>query len=175
MAHTTSCCCATPSPAGRRRTSPTTTARSRRGRSAATAVVEHLTASRAIPDLVLCSSARRTVETLERIGECLRPDTAVEVDDRLYGAGCGTLLARARQFPEAVGTAMFIGHNPGIEDLAALLAGDGDPTSLDEMGAKFPTAAIAHLRIDPRGVSWLQEAPSSSSSGRPGSATRLSR
>ena len=43
---------------------------------------------------------------------------------------------------------MFIGHNPGIEDLAALLAGDGDPTSLDEMGAKFPTAAIAHLRID---------------------------
>ena len=121
---------------------------SSRGRSAATAVVEHLTASGAIPDLVLCSSARRTVETLERIGECLRPDTAVDVDDRLYGAGCGTLLACARQFPEAVGTAMFIGHNPGIEDLAALLAGDGDPTSLDEMGAKFPTAAIAHLRID---------------------------
>ena len=48
---------------------------------------------------------------------------------------------------------MFIGHNPGIEDLAALLAGDGVPASLEAMGTKFPTAAIAHLRIE---VPWSE-------------------
>ena len=42
---------------------------------------------------------------------------------------------------------LIIGHNPGIGDLAVMLAGHGD-TSLASIAAKFPTAAFANLTID---------------------------
>jgi phosphohistidine phosphatase len=45
---------------------------------------------------------------------------------------------------------LLIGHNPGIAELAVMLAGDGDRAARAAMAAKFPTAALARLRIDQR-------------------------
>ena len=111
-----------------------------RGRQAATLVGRHLRASAPVPDLVLCSSARRTRETLELLD--IGAATEVVVEDRLYGAGAGDLLARLRTVPAAVKSVLLIGHNPGIEQLAALLI-DSDGATAES----FPTAALADVRL----------------------------
>jgi phosphohistidine phosphatase len=129
---------------------------SERGRRAAVAVRDHLARVGTMPELVLCSSAVRTVQTLELIRPSLPAGTAVEIDPELYGADSGELLARLRQVSTSVRSTMLIGHNPGIENLAASLVGTGDDTARMAMRSKFPTAAIAHLAIEHR---WSALAP----------------
>ena len=101
-----------------------------------------------MPELVLCSSAVRTVETLDGIRGALSAETTIEIEPDLYGADVAELLERVRRVPEAVGCVLLIGHNPGMEDLAMLLTGSGDAAARATMAAKFPTAAIAHLRVE---------------------------
>ena len=48
---------------------------------------------------------------------------------------------------------MVIGHNPGLEDLALALAGDGTEAALRQLRTKFPTAALATLDV---GGAWPQ-------------------
>jgi phosphohistidine phosphatase len=96
-------------------------------------------------DLVLCSSALRTRETLERMTEAFG-DAEIVVEDELYGATDDELLERLRRVAEADETVAVIGHNPGIHDLAIALAGSGE--GLDRMQAKFPTGALARLEFD---------------------------
>ena len=112
------------------------------------AVRRHLENVRTMPELVLCSSAVRTVETLDGVRECPAAETAIEIEPELYGADVAELLERLRRVPEAVRGVMLIGHNPGVEDLALLLTGAGDAAARAAMASKFPTAAMAHLRID---------------------------
>jgi len=86
-----------------------------------------------VPDRVLCSQARRARETLEAV---LEATGYVEqrLDERIYEATAGTLaeLADAHRDAERL---LLVGHNPGLERLAALMhsgqSGDyrGMPTS----------------------------------------------
>ncbi len=102
-------------------------------------------------DLVLCSSARRTRATLEGLALELDPGALVSVEEALYHADPGSLLARLRSLgelatpPRAV---LLIGHNPGLEELAGALVGSGDRRTRRRMAAKFPTAALATLALD---------------------------
>jgi phosphohistidine phosphatase len=119
-----------------------------RGVKASARLREHLGRSRVAPDLVLCSPAVRTVETLDRVRDGLPADTRIEIEDDLYGAGADSLLARLRRLPDALGSLMLIGHNPGIEDLALGLVGDGDASVLERMRRKYPTGGLATLSFD---------------------------
>jgi phosphohistidine phosphatase len=119
-----------------------------RGRRAATALAGHLQELAAPPELVVCSSAARTVETLQLIRSGLPVDTAVTIDEELYEEDADELLSRVRELPSSATSVMVIGHNPGIGDLAAMLAGRGDRAAQQAMAAKFPTAALAELTID---------------------------
>ncbi len=94
------------------------------------------------PELVLCSSAVRTRQTLELIRPALGTST-VTVEDDLYAASSDDLLERLRSLPDTVASVMLIGHNPGLEELALALASSG--TELGRLEAKFPTAALATL------------------------------
>ena len=82
-----------------------------RGHRAAERVGAHLRASDHRPDLVLCSTSRRTRETLERLG---LGGTDVRMEDRLYAADDETLLERVRELPEDVGAVLVVAHNPGL-------------------------------------------------------------
>jgi phosphohistidine phosphatase len=119
-----------------------------RGRKAAKRLAGYMRSEAVAPALVLCSSAARTRETLERVRPGLYGDPVVEVEDELYGAGERTLLARLRRVPDSIPSVMLIGHNPGLEDLVVSLAGDGD--RLRDVRAKFPTGALATLEWDGR-------------------------
>ena len=113
-------------------------------------VAEHLHSLNARIDLVLCSSAVRTRQTLGLIQPALG-DAPVEFEDQLYGASADTLLARLHGVPDSVGSALMIGHNPGMQDLALCLAAPGPGRSA--VVAKFPTGALATLAITDH--SWL--------------------
>jgi phosphohistidine phosphatase len=51
---------------------------------------------------------------------------------------------------------MLIGHNPGLQDLAVSLAGQGDRGLRQRLESKFPTAALATLAIGDGGWSSLE-------------------
>jgi phosphohistidine phosphatase len=124
-----------------------------RGRRDAKRVAKHLRRTGDEPELVLCSSAARTRETLELVRPALVGAT-VMVEEELYGASSDELLARIRLVPDAVVSVMVIGHNPGLHELALALASAGDER--DRLEAKFPTAALATLALAKR---WSQLAP----------------
>lgn len=93
-----------------------------------------------LPDLVLCSPAARTRETLEAVlGVIGYVDQRLE--PAIYEATPGTLAALADRHRE-LGRLMLVGHNPGLERLAALLHSG---QSGDYRG--MPPGAIAHLRL----------------------------
>ena len=118
-----------------------------RGRRAAKALARHLREERIEPELVLCSTARRARETLERIEPALGV-ADVRFEPALYGASAGALLERLHDVPDHVGSVMLIGHNPGLQELALELAHSGP--KLHELAAKFPTAALATLELPHR-------------------------
>jgi phosphohistidine phosphatase len=124
-----------------------------RGRRDAKRLSKHLRRLEAGPDLVLCSSAARTQETLDLLGSALE-DSTVLLEEELYGASRDDLLARVRLVPDAVTSVMVIGHNPGLHELALELVSTGD--ELTRLERKFPTCALATLTI---AGSWERMAP----------------
>jgi len=116
-----------------------------RGRRATTALARHLRREDIQPALVLCSPARRTVETFERIASAFGAGVTLLVDAELYGASGEELVHRLHEVPEDVSSVMVIGHNPGLQNLAILLAGVGEPRALERLRTKFPTGALATL------------------------------
>ena len=116
-----------------------------RGRKAARAMGRYLKSSGTKPELVLCSPARRTRETLKLMAEAGAVMPKVKFKDWLYAASASTILAHVEVLPSKVGSAMLIGHNPGLEELATSLAGRG--ADLSRLREKYPTGALAALRI----------------------------
>lgn len=128
-----------------------------RGERAAATMAAYFRRTGIVPDLVLCSSARRTVDTLAGLRAGLPESLDVEVSDDLYEVGSRGLLDRLRRVPESVGILVLIGHNPGLEDLTSRLAGPGsDPGAVQALGRKFPTGALASLAFEGgwSGLSW---------------------
>jgi phosphohistidine phosphatase len=111
----------------------------RRGRKASKRMAGHLGRGDVEPQLVLCSSARRTRETLERISPALGEEASVLVERELYAASADELLERLRRVPDETSSVMLIGHNPGIARLALLLGG---------LERKYPTGALATLAFE---------------------------
>ena len=118
-----------------------------RGRDAAARIGRHLAEREVHPDLVLCSPALRTRETIELVANGLGAELEIDYEDELYLASERDLRHRVEQVPESVASVLLVGHNPGIAELAQELAARGHPDALAEMRGKFPTGALAELRI----------------------------
>ena len=123
----------------------------KRGRVAALRMAQYLKDEGLVPDLVLVSPARRTMETWELVRPVLG-DIQARRDGRIYEAPVSRLVAVLREVEPEAGTLMMIGHNPGFEDLAALLIGDGEQDGIQRMRHKYPTAGLAVIDF-PKG-SW---------------------
>lgn len=74
-------------------------------------------------DLVVCSTAQRTRQTLALVAPELDPVPDSRFDGRLYDATVSGLIAVARELPDECRSALFIGHNPGLEALVSVLSG----------------------------------------------------
>lgn len=91
-------------------------------------------------DRVLCSPARRARETLEAVLE-LTGYIEQRLDERIYEATAGTVASLVDEHREAE-RLLLVGHNPGLERLAALMHSGqtGDYRGM-------PTASIALLAL----------------------------
>jgi phosphohistidine phosphatase len=114
---------------------------SRRGREAAQRVGEHLPAALGQLDLVLVSSAVRTRQTLDLVLGRFAALPRTLIEDELYLASADRLLERLRRLAEEDRNVLLIGHNPGLRELALMLADAAAPASLPLVSGKFPTAA----------------------------------
>ena len=125
----------------------------KRGRNAAPLMGEYLRKHGLVPELVLCSAARRAIETWGLAGEAMSKGGAAPAQTKylrsLYLAPPSRMLAALRRTPDEVESVLMVGHNPGFEHLAMGLAGPGSKAEAERrMEAKFPTAALAELRFE---------------------------
>lgn len=118
-----------------------------RGVRAAGSMARHLRAAAVAPDLVLCSPARRAVQTWEGVAPGVPPDTAVEIDEAIYHADADELFARLRDVRSRIRSVLLVGHNPGLQDLAVDLVGSGDVGLRERLLTKFPTGALATIDV----------------------------
>jgi len=98
-------------------------------------------------DLAVCSPAVRARQTWELAGVELDPQPRVVEDERVYAASADALLGVVQDLPDGVGTAVLVGHNPGLADLVELLTGEL---------CELKTASVAVLTWS---GSWLDAAP----------------
>ncbi len=95
-----------------------------RGRKACATIGEYIQEKGIDFDLVLVSTAVRTRETIELIKERAKFRGEVRYDQRIYEATVSQLLEIISQVDNDRETVLLVGHNPGIEELLALLTGD---------------------------------------------------
>ncbi|MGO9792288.1 MAG: SixA phosphatase family protein [Solirubrobacteraceae bacterium] len=132
-----------------------------RGERAVAALAAHIAASNIRPELVICSSARRTRETLEGVGV----QGEQRIDRRFFDLTCSDLIEDLRRVPPETSSVMVIGHNPTMQMVVLKLAGG---TGLHESGEaaqnlvdierKLPTGALATLSF---GCEWAELGPGS--------------
>lgn len=120
---------------------------SERGSAAAPRMGGYIRHSGEMPELVLCSPAKRTRETFRlTFGSDSAPD--LREDQALYHASAATILDMLRSLPDDVGNVMVLGHNPGLHALALDLFSRGEPAAVDAICRKFPTCGLAIIDVE---------------------------
>jgi phosphohistidine phosphatase len=128
-----------------------------RGIEAAPRMAAFMVQEKLAPDLILCSPAVRTRQTLELVLPKLGDAATVEYEDSFYLAAPSVLLARVRRVAAKVKHILIVGHDPGMHGLAVGLAAKGDPELLAAVAAKFPTAGLAVIGF--RSNDWSKIGP----------------
>jgi len=125
---------------------------SERGRKAAPEMARYMRSKDYVPETVLCSTARRTQETLEILLAAWRKKPVIRYERGIYLVEWPALLASLKKAPAQDSPLLLVGHNPGIEQLAISLAHQAnDPAErarLKRLTQKFPTAALAVLDFE---------------------------
>ncbi|TDX31185.1 SixA phosphatase family protein [Rhodovulum visakhapatnamense] len=114
-----------------------------RGREAAPKVGQWLAERGHVPAEVVSSTARRTLETWDRMAPVLGESTVMRRDPGLYHAPAERMLEALNNC--AASPVLMLGHNPGIADFAARLL-DGPPDA--QRFASFPTCATLVADFD---------------------------
>jgi phosphohistidine phosphatase len=119
-----------------------------KGRRAAAAMRRAMRDLGLLPDVVLVSSAKRTMETMSAL-EPWDDTPLIEPMDELYLASKAQLFATLRGVAETARGVLLIGHNPGMHDLAiALTDPRGSPDKLVQgVRENYPTGALAEFSV----------------------------
>ncbi|WP_417670863.1 SixA phosphatase family protein [Roseibium sp.] len=128
-----------------------------RGRTAARVMAKYIAESGFKPDLVLCSTAQRTRETLSRLLTVIRHQTDIRLLHTLYDQSEDAYLPAIRSLGGQAQTLMVIGHNPATEETAHLLYGSGAPELKADMELKYPSGALTIYECPAE--SWADLAP----------------
>ena len=99
-------------------------------------------------DVILCSTAQRTRETLALFLEEYTFEGEIDFIEQLYHAGLRDYLEVLAELSGDVETAMLIGHNPTMAYALDFFCDEHE---------KFPTAAIAYMEFDTENWDTLLE------------------
>lgn len=119
-----------------------------RGKAAAPVIGAWLADRKHLPDKVLCSSSKRTQQTVRRMQTSVPDLPEPEVDPKLYHASPCDMRERLAQLPVDVDTVMVVGHNPGLGALVRKLSDGHEARRCKRAFEHFPTAAAAVLEVD---------------------------
>ncbi len=92
-----------------------------------------------LPDVILCSTAKRARKTAEKLIESSGFSGSCELHGDLYAAAPSDYIHSVSRLSDELQCAMVIGHNPGLEELLERLTGDYE---------RLPTAALAQVELD---------------------------
>ncbi|WP_323795399.1 histidine phosphatase family protein [Nisaea sp.] len=120
----------------------------RRGERSAAVIGIMMKQEKIAPDLILCSSARRTVQTRDIIRPYLPRNCPVEETSRIYEASMNDIFAVLSELPDNVQKPLLIGHNPGLAQLTLFLCSTAGGEALTRVQEKFPTGALAEIELD---------------------------
>ncbi len=111
------------------------------GRETARSLGSTLMANGLNPDLVICSPAKRTRETLAIIAEFFAFEIKTRFDGSLFTDEWTSYLS-ALQSSDGANNVMIIGHNPAIEETALQLTNDGTRDALKALRAGFAPCSL---------------------------------
>jgi phosphohistidine phosphatase len=94
-----------------------------RGKRASEAIGNYLKSNSITPELIICSTALRTRETLAIVTKTAELNTEVRYDERIYEASRSRLAEVISEIENDRNVVMLIGHNPGMEEILLLLTG----------------------------------------------------
>jgi len=101
------------------------------------------------PELVLCSTAKRTAETLEAVSSHWeKPAKVTKMESELYLASPGTLLHYIHQADDQYENLLLVSHNPGMHMIALEMVQPGGDEGYVQLRQNFPTAALAAIHFD---------------------------
>ena len=110
-----------------------------RGREAAEAMGRFLSSKKVNLSILISSPSIRTRQTVEIVQKHAKLGVEPQFDQRIYEASLSTLVQIVSEIPEDKKAAMLVGHNPGMEELLALLVRDN---------RHMPTCALARIGLD---------------------------
>ena len=101
-----------------------------------------------LPDLVLCSTAKRARTTAKLALEESGYEGELRLDRELYSFDAEPYLEALAEVGDGHRCVMVVGHNPAMEDLVEILVGHFE---------RMPTAALAHIDLPIERWSELDE------------------
>ena len=130
-----------------------------RGRESAPKMGAYMARHALVPELIVASTAKRVVETLDLALAAFEIAPKIKSEPRVYEAGANALLGLVKEAPRAVHSLLLVGHNPGMAEFASSLIASGDVDARQRLIEKFPTAALAVIdfavddwsKVHPRG------------------------
>lgn len=124
-----------------------------RGLDAASLMGRHMAALGLTPQRILCSTSQRTRETLALLLPFFAGDAEIRMTRDLYLAGEDETIDAIRGHGGSAATLLVVGHEPGLTQAARALIGTGNPSLIEDLEAKFPTAGLAV--IDFPAIRWV--------------------
>jgi phosphohistidine phosphatase len=129
-----------------------------RGQRAAPLIGRFMRAQKLVPELVLCSPARRARDTWKLASAELGTAPRLLLEEALYDFGNGgRILDTVRSKGDATKSVMVVGHNPSIERLAQRLIGKGDAKLRKRLAEKYPTGALIVIAFDAKNWGAIEE------------------
>jgi len=118
-----------------------------RGRADAKTLGAYLARHDFVPDRAVVSTSARTRETWTLLAAAMGKAPPVSFEERLYEASPEAILEAIKETKPGIGTLMVIGHNPGLQELAAMLVASGDVEARERLGREFPTSALVVINF----------------------------
>ena len=107
-----------------------------RGRKAAELIGKFIASQNVNIDLVISSPAVRARQTIDLVLRAAKRSPEMRFDQRVYEASPTLLLEITSQIEDDRKSVLLVGHNPGMEELLALLVG---------VEQHMPTASLAKV------------------------------
>lgn len=112
---------------------------------------EALGAGRALlafdPDVVLCSTAERTRETIALVQQAMDRPLDVHFEPKLYMASAQDIISRLSALPSEVKTVLVVGHNPSMHELCMHFSAGAESDLRAQAQRGYPTATLADIRL----------------------------